>query len=112
MLAVAPIQIRPGDLVVQDPTAQKVYRFDWNREHLPVGVTIDSSTFTITAVRPAGDTALVKDNELIESGERKTWLRLSAGTLGAMYEVSNRIVTNEAPAQTKELSFYLLIQHT
>jgi len=102
--------IVPGDLVVQDPSDIRTYIFDWNQYNLAVGATIASSSFTITAISPAGDTAFVKDNEGTMSGNRKTTLRLSLGTLHAIYEVANKIVTNETPAQTKERSFRVLIE--
>lgn len=101
----------PGDLVEQGPNDVRVYVFDWDARNLPAAVTIDSSVFTVTAVHPASAAALTVDNELILSGDRKTWLRLSGGALGATYDIANRIVTNETPAQTKELSFRLLIQY-
>jgi hypothetical protein len=111
VLPEAAIEIRPDDLVVQGPNEARVYMFDWDRENLASGVTIDASVFTITAIRPPSNTALVKDNEDILAADRKTWLRLSVGTLGAIYRISNRITTNESPAQTKELSFFLKIEY-
>jgi hypothetical protein len=52
---------------------------------------------------------LTKDNETIVTGNQKTQLRLKAGTLKNRYTVTNRIVTNETPAQTDERSFVLRI---
>ena len=105
------LTIPAGELVVQDPSDIRVYVFDWDTDNLSAGVLITGSTFTITAIRPPGDTALIKDNEAIQAGSRTTQLRLSVGTLGALYEIANRIVTNESVAQTKEQSFRLLIQN-
>jgi hypothetical protein len=105
------IEIQPEDLVVQGPNESRVYAFNWDRSNLPASVTIDDSVFTITAVRPRGDTALNKDSEDVLADERQTWLRLFDGTLGATYRISNRITTNEDPAQTKELSFFLKIEY-
>jgi hypothetical protein len=105
------VTITAGGLAVQDPSDVRVYVFDWDADNLDTGVLISNSTFTITAIRPSGDTALVKDNEAIQTGSRKTQLRLSVGTLGAVYQIANKIVTNEAVPQTKDQSFRLLIQN-
>lgn len=105
------IEIVPGDEVRQGLNEQKVYLFDWDRRTLADAVTINASTFTITALKPSDDTALTKDSETVLSGDRKTWLRLMGGTLGARYQITNAIETNEDPAQKFEKSFFLLIQH-
>jgi hypothetical protein len=104
--------ISPGQLVVLDPSDIRVFTFDWGTANLPVGVTITTSTFTITVRKQNGMTALTKDNESIVSGSRSTQVRLNAttATLGDGYTINNKIVTNEAPAQTKERSFNVLIE--
>ena len=106
------VVISPGDLVTKDPADIKVYQFDWDTENLPATVTISTSTFTITAISPSlTDTVLTKDQESILSGNRKTQLRLSVGTVGQVYEIANKIVTSETPAQTKERSFRVLVEN-
>ncbi len=104
------VTIVPGSLVTKDPAESKVYEFDWDTSSLATSVTIVTSTFTITALKPANDTALTKDTPTIMAGSRTTQIRLIGGTLGARYEIANTIVTNETPAQTKERSFQLLIE--
>lgn len=107
----AAIEIQPMDEVRQGVNEVKVYLFDWGRYKLASGVTIDQNDFTIARIKPSTVTGtLVKDNENILSGSRKVWLRLSGGTLGDRYRISSRVVTNEDPAQTFELSFLLLIE--
>ncbi len=99
--------INPGDLVVKDPSAIKVYQFDWTDYLTDLGVeTIQTSSFTITGP----DSILTKDNESVIVGNLKTQLRLSAGTLGGTYTVANKIVTNASPANTDERSFFVLVQ--
>lgn len=104
------VTVRPGDLVTKDPSDELVITFDWDAENLAVGVLIQSHAFTITTIRPTGDTALTKDSESLLSGSRKTQLRLKAGTVGGLYEVADKITTNESPTQTKERSFRVLVQ--
>jgi len=99
-------QIHSGGLVVKDPNAIEVFVVDWDQEHLATGVTIVTSSWFIAG----RDSALTDDQASILSGSRRTTLRLSAGTLGYRYTVTNRIVTNESPAQTKDASFEVLIQ--
>lgn len=105
--------IYPGQLVVMDPSDQRLFEFDWDTLNLETGVEITTSTFTITALKQVGLTALTKDNESILSGNRRTQLRLLAttGTVGDRYEIANKIVTNENPSEQKERSFKVLIQN-
>lgn len=104
-----PLTVSDGALVLKDPSDVPVFQFDWDTRHLADGVTIATSTFTITAIRPAADTALTKDQEAIDAGSRTTHLRLTGGTVGATYRIDNRIVTDESPAQTVERSFFVKI---
>jgi hypothetical protein len=106
--------VSPGGLARQDTNDKRVYQFDWDAENLPSGVHIATSTFTVTVRRPSGATTLSKDNEGIVGGAgvgRKTTLRLYGGQLDGLYEVANKIVTDESPAQTKERSFLVLVQN-
>lgn len=102
--------INAGDLTVKDPSDVRTFTMDWDTDNLGDGVTIVSSTWTITALRPESDTALVKDQASILVGLRRTQIRLSAGTLGALYQIDNAILTSESPTQTKERSFFVKIE--
>jgi hypothetical protein len=106
-----PLTVQDGALIIKDPADISVLTFDWDATHLAASVTISTSTFTITALRPSTDTALTKDNAAILSGNRKTQIRITGGTLGAKYRLDNRIVTNESPVQEKERSDLLLVQN-
>lgn len=97
------VTLAPGALFEKDANEQRVVVFDWDAA-LGTNVTIVTSTWTITAIRPSADTGLTKDNDSILSGSRSTQVRVKAGTLGAEYQLTNQIVTNESPAQTKEKS--------
>lgn len=88
----------------KDSGAKLVYSIDW-APWLGVGVTI-TSTWTITGP----DAALTKDNETLGAGNRSTLLRLLGGTSGAIYRVTNHVVTNETPPQEDERSFDVLVQ--
>lgn len=108
----ATVTIKAGEMVLKDPADIKVYQVDWDASNLAASVTIVTSTWTITPIRPsASDAALTKDNESILAGSRKTQVRLSAGTVGQTYDIANKIVTNESPAQTKERSFRVLVEN-
>lgn len=111
------ITVQDGALVPKDPADVKVYQFDWHTRNLAASAVIANSTWTITAIKPSTtDATLMKDQEFILAGSgaeilRKTLVRLTGGTLGQLYEISNRIVTSEDPSQTKERSFRILIQN-
>lgn len=104
-----------GSLVSKDPLEVLVYTFDWdsaaNPENVALGATITTSTFTVTAIHPAGDVALVLDQASILTGNRKTQVRATGGTLGALYLIRNQVVTTEAPTETKERSVQVLLEN-
>jgi hypothetical protein len=106
------VTVDAGDTVILDPADIRVIDFDWDTRNLASGVSISTSTWTITAIKQSGATALTKDNESIVTGNRKTRVRLIAttATRGDKYEVASKITTSETPSQTKEQSFTVVIQ--
>jgi hypothetical protein len=120
------VVILPGDEVSKDPNDIKVYCFDWDANSLAPTVAINTSTFTITAIYPSTtDVALTIDSTALLTAaqatsalqrtvtldSRVTRFRLTAGTPGQIYEVANKIVTTESPAQTKERSFRIVVEN-
>jgi hypothetical protein len=102
--------LRPGGLYLKDPNEARVVQFDFDTDgNLATAVTISTSTWTITVEAPASEvvSGLTKDNPSILSGSRKTQVRLTAGTLGSRYRLTNQIVTSESPTQTKEYSVFV-----
>lgn len=99
------MSIPPGTRLEKDPDAKLVYEMNWT-DWLGATATIASSSWSFT-VDPDG--ALTKDNEVIVNGDKKTQVRLLAGTKGKTYEITNHIVTNEVPAQEDDRSFLLKI---
>lgn len=109
------LTITDGGAVTKDPSDIRVFTFDWDAENLEDGVTIANQTVTVAAISPSTvDTALVASTVGtglgIVSSSRKVAVKLSAGTLGQLYQVTSEIVTNETPAQTKQRSFFVLIE--
>jgi hypothetical protein len=104
--------IYAGNLLVLDPSDKRVITFDWDTEALPVGISITSSAWTITAIRQSGATALTNDNATIASSNRSTITRLLAttATVGDIYRVSNKVTLDGSPAQEIEQQFKVLIQ--
>jgi hypothetical protein len=120
------VVIQNGGLVGKDPADIKTYCYDWDASNLAPAVTIATSTWTITAISPSQvDAVLTKDSEAkltaaqattalqrtVTLDDRATRVRLTAGTLGQIYEIANKVVTTETPAQTKERSFRVLIEN-
>lgn len=99
--------VNDGGLLAKDPSDSVVYEFEWDA-HLDAAVGIATSTWTITAIRPSADTALTKDEPAIAG--RTTQIRLTAGTVGAVYRLDNKIVTNETPTQTIERSVFIKVE--
>lgn len=117
-------RIRDGGQVVKDSADIKTYCVDW-RDMFRASVQISTSTWTITAIAPSTtDAVLTKDNEAILSAALATTaleetvseenlvtrVRLTAGTNGQKYQVANKVVSNESPAQTIERSFFVLVE--
>lgn len=96
-----------GETITKDPNAARVIQWNWDARNLPTGVEITASSWIIGGP----DSALTKDQESVVTGNRKTQVRLSGGTLGGKYTVTNRIVTNETPAQTKDWTMKFRISH-
>src|SRR5579872_3670948 len=102
------ITIESGQGTRKDPNSIEVFEMDWDSQRLNPTVQIASSSWIVTA--PANDsTPITTDQPSILAGNRKTQVRLSAGTLWKKYTVTNRIVTNETPAQTLDASFTVVI---
>lgn len=100
---------QPGDLILKDPSADEPQGFDWTAWLLELGavITISTSTWTITGP----DAVLTSHDPTIVAGSLKTQVYLAAGTEGARYTVTNRVVTNSAPPVTDERSFVVLVQN-
>jgi hypothetical protein len=103
-----PITITDGGYCEKDSDEVLVYEFDYNALNLPVGVELVTfGTFVLAGETPM---VLTKDNEALMTGNRKTQVRLSGGTVGRKYTVINRVTTNEVPSQVKEKRFSLRIK--
>lgn len=121
------VVVRPGGLIPFDPSDKRVIVFDWDRSALASTASISSQIFTISAVRQNGVTALTKDNEdiltaaeatialerTVTADSRVTSVRLLATTAtdGDIYDVANKITTNESPSQDIEQSVRILVQN-
>lgn len=103
--------IHTGGLIVKDPDATLVLKFDWDSQELEDGVTL-AGTPTVTATRLSGvTTGLMTATYLgLEDGSRNVLFSLTGGTNGQKYRVTNHVVTDETPAQLLDASFTVLIQ--
>ena len=103
------LTIDDGGSLLKDPSDENVLRWDWSDE-LATGVTITTSTWTISTLKSgdSGGTILSYDSDSIVSASpynsQHTQVRLLDGAEGAIYRLTNTIVTNESPAQTFERS--------
>lgn len=98
------MSVKPRTTLRKDPDAILVYEFDWS-DWLG-SAEIVTSTWAIEGA----DSVLTKDQASVVSGNQRTRVRLTAGTLGVTYTVVNRVVTNEVPAQTDDRSVYIQIK--
>ena len=78
-----------GLTIDKDTEAQLTYTFDWV-DWLPVGDSLDTAEYTITA-RANDPDPLIKVSEGIDG--TKTYVELSNGQLGKVYTVTCKITT-------------------
>lgn len=101
------VGVDDGALISQHPTDAVVYTVDWSA-YLPDTALIDTSTFTVTAVRGTAPTA---DEDGVLAGSQSAQVRLTAGSAeGAICRVDHRIVTNELTPRTIERSWLILVE--
>lgn len=102
----------PGATITMDPSQTAVILFDFDALNLAAAAALASYVITITAVKQNGLTALTKDNDALAGSNRKVTARFLAttATLGDIYSVEVKGVTNESPTQTKPYSITILIQ--
>lgn len=93
-----------GGTITKDPDANRVYVMDWTND---IGAAeISTSTWIVSGP----DSSLAADNDSIVTGNKKAQVRLTGGTLGKAYTVTNRIVTNASPAETEDASVKVLVR--
>jgi hypothetical protein len=109
------IQVSAGDTVTKDPDSSDIYQFDWD-DVLPTGSTISSSVFVFALVRYTGVTledaaalaALTQSSATVHVDGRATQVLLAGGTLGAEYQVTNRVTLDDG--QIEDGSFRIVSQ--
>lgn len=99
------MSIAPGTIKLKDPSSEKNGQFDWDTHYLATGVQIVSPS--VTVIGP--DAALTIDNVALVTGNRRINYRVLGGTLGKMYQITCRIVTDEVPPQTDDRSILVRI---
>ncbi len=97
-----------GDLITKDPQASAWPRgIDWTAylANIDAAETVATSAWAVTGP----DSTLTTASGSIVNGSKKTQIKLSAGTLGAKYTVTNSIVTSSGVHDDR--SFDVLIQN-
>jgi hypothetical protein len=98
---------RTGSLIVKDPQSiepQIMNWTDWLAE-LSAGETISVSTWAITGT----DAILTYSAATVVTGSLKAQLKLTGGTVGVRYTVTNHIVTTPGNYQD-DRSFFVLVE--
>lgn len=101
--------IPEGGTIPKKATEAFVVLLDWDRV-LAAGVSITSSTFTLTRDSGPSDTALTYDEPSTPDGNRNAQLRVAGGTAGAVWRVRNVIQTSETPQQTLDGHFLVSVE--
>lgn len=108
------VVVADGDLVRKDPDNIVVYAFDWTN-NLSGGAVIATSTLLPpTAIYPSTtDVALTVSDTAplgLQADGKTVKVKLTGGTLGQRYRLTNRGVTNETPSQQKDKSIEVLCE--
>jgi len=99
----------PDSLVVKDPQASAWPRgIDWTAylANIDAAETISTSSWAVTG----NDSTLTTASPSIVTGNKKTQVRLSGGTVGVVYTVTNSVITSSGVHDDQ--SFTVLIQDT
>ncbi len=107
------VTVAPGATIEFDPNDKRVIIFDFDQLNLAATAALSSYVITITSIVQSGVTALTSDNAgLVAAANRKVSARFLAttATLGDLYQVACRGITNETPPQEKEYSIFILVQ--
>lgn len=104
------ITIRSGQQAPKGPNERLVCELSWDDSLAVEAELDDEGEITITTEDEDGSPTLVADELALLDGNRSARVRLSGGQLGARYRVAHRISTTENPEQTKEKSFFILIE--
>lgn len=95
-----------GSLVRKDPQSTQWPRgIDWTDylARIDDAETIAVSAWTITGA----DAALTKDADSIVTGAKKTQVKLSGGTLGLKYDVTNAITTSSGVHDERSFKVFM-----
>jgi hypothetical protein len=110
------VTVFPGALITMDPSDKRVIVFDFDTTNLAANVALTNSSpsygITIAPIKQNGVTALTFDNPSLLAGSRRVKARFLAttATVGDLYKVSVKGMTDESPTQDKEYSITILIQ--
>lgn len=90
----------------KDPSSLEPFGFDWTPwlAEIDAAETITASTWTVTG----SDAALTVTAQSIVTGNLKTQVKVSAGTVGVRYTITNHITTSSGFVD--ERSFLVAVQ--
>lgn len=103
--------IRPGQTVIKDPNAARLYQFDFD-DQLETGAVL--STYPVTAHNPdtdASDATITVGPPTLASGSRKVNVLISGGTRGTRYRIRCTATSNTSPAGIEPRSFIVEIAY-
>lgn len=101
--------ITPGKLLEKDPSASKLYQFDWSA-WLGDAQIADKAVSVVADDFGDSDGVLTATDVTLAAGNQKVDVTVSGGTVGLIYRVVCRITTNESPAQTDERSITIRVR--
>jgi hypothetical protein len=94
--------------IVKDPGDAVMKHFDYSRWLVGAAI-IASSNWAITCADEESPTLAFSDDSITNNNTYAS-VKLSGGTAGKTYTLTNTIVTNEAPAQTLDRSIDIVVR--
>lgn len=100
------MSLQPGDTIKKDPdSVEEPYVMNWTA-YLARLTTVLGTTQTITASEwfvEGDDAELTIDDDAIVTGNLKTQMKYSGGTLHRVYTLTNRITTTSGHVQDRSV---------
>tara|TARA_R110000868_G_scaffold302253_1_gene562774 strand:+ start:2543 stop:2875 length:333 start_codon:yes stop_codon:yes gene_type:complete len=93
-----------GSYIEKDPDAELFYTIDWS-SWLPTSELLTASTFSVSTITDDPNPMVVGSTSIINAN--KSVVRLTGGTAGYMYTVTNTITTDNDEVDTRRFRIKL-----
>lgn len=97
-----------GSYIEKDPAATLIYTVDWS-EWISTGDQISTSTFSVGAIAGASNVTVVSSG--IQTADHYAYARLSGGSAGNTYVVTNTITTQNGATDARRFKLKVVARY-